>query len=197
MGFTYVQKLSIGTGAALGLLALVGLISYASITQMIGGERAVAATNANISRLDRVVARTVDAENGVRGFVTTGDPRYIEPLTTAQSDVEFALDSLHTATEDNPEQRRNLDKLGPMISKRFREIRNLIVMRQRIGFDTAAKLLSNEKAIRERDGAGPLANGMRDQELRVLGERTRGMTERGRSALNFILGGSLLTLFLA
>ena len=197
MGFTYVQKLSIGTGAALGLLALVGLISYASITQMIGGERAVAATNANIARLDRVVARTVDAENGVRGFVTTGDPRYIEPLTTAQSDVEFALDSLHTATEDNPEQRRNLDKLGPMISKRFREIRSLIVMRQRIGFDTAAKLLSAEKAIRERDGAGPLANGMRDQELRVLGERTRGMTERGRNALNFILGGSLLALFLA
>ena len=132
MGFTYVQKLSIGTGAALGLLALVGLISYASITQMIGGERAVAATNANISRLDRVVARTVDAENGVRGFVTTGDPRYLEPLTTAQSDVEFALDSLHTATEDNPEQRRNLDKLGPMISTRFRDIRSLVVMPQRI-----------------------------------------------------------------
>ena len=70
-------------------------------------------------------------------------------------------------------------------------------MRQRSGVDTAAKLLSNEKAIRGRDGAGPLANGMRDQELRVLGERTRGMTERGHNALNFILGGSLLALFLA
>ena len=56
MPFTSVQKLSIGTGAALGLLALVGLISSLSITALIGGARVVAGTNANIARLDRVIA---------------------------------------------------------------------------------------------------------------------------------------------
>lgn len=195
MGFTPVQKLSIGTGAALGLLALVGLISYLSITQLIGGERAVASTNANIARLDRIIARTVDAESGQRGFVTTGDERYIEPINAAQSDVEFALDSLSVATEDNPGQRRNLDKLAPLVAMRFREIRSAIAVRQRLGLDTAAKILRAEKQMR--DGAGILANQMRDQELRVLGERTRMMTERGSTALNFILASSLIALGLA
>ena len=181
MGFTPVQKLSIGTGAALGLLALVGLISYLSITQLIGGERAVADTNANIARLDRVITRTVDAENSQRGFVTTGDERYIEPINAAQSDVEFALDTIRAATEDNPEQRRNLDKLSPLVANRFREIRAAIALRQRFGLDTAAKLLRTEKQMR--DGAGILAGQMRDQELRVLGERTRVMTERDRKSV--------------
>ena len=63
MQFTWVQKLSIGTGAALGLLALMGFVSYVSIHQMIGGQRAVAATNLNISHLDQVVTRMVDAES--------------------------------------------------------------------------------------------------------------------------------------
>jgi CHASE3 domain sensor protein len=195
MGFTPVQKLSIGTGAALGLLALVGLISYLSITQLIGGERAVAGTNANIARLDRIITRTVDAENGQRGYVTTGDERYLEPINAAQSDVEFALDSLAPATEDNPEQRRNLDKLAPLVARRFREIRAAVSLRQRLGLDTAAKVLRTEKQMR--DGAGVLAIQMRDEELRVLGERTRTMTATGTTALNFILAGSLLALGLA
>ena len=79
MQFTWVQKLSIGTGAALGLLALMGFVSYVSIHQMIGSQHAVAATNQNIARLDVVVARTVDAENAQRGFVTTADEQYLDP----------------------------------------------------------------------------------------------------------------------
>lgn len=197
MAFTPVQKLSIGTGAALGLLALVGLVAYVSITQMIGGEQAVASTNANIARFDRIVTRTLDAENAQRGFVTTGDTAYLEPLAAAQGDVESTFDSLGTATEDNPEQRRKLDSLAQMVSRRFGEIRTTVAARRRWGADSATKLLRREKAIRAREGAGPLANRMRDEELRVLGERTRAMTETGRTASNFIFAGSILALILA
>ena len=197
MVFTPVQKLSIGTGAALGVLALVGLVAYVSITHMIGGEQAVAATNANIARLDRVVTRTVDAESAQRGYVTTGDTAYLEPLSTAQGDVEYALDSLRAATEDNPDQRRNLDKLAPMVAGRFREIRATVAARQRFGIDSATKLLKREKAMRANEGAGPLALTMRGEELRVLGERTRLMTEQGRSASKFVFAASIFAMLLA
>jgi len=197
MAFTPVQKLSIGTGAALGLLALVGLVAYVSITQMIGGEQAVAATNANVAQLDRIVTRTLDAENAQRGFISTGDTAYLEPMAAAQNDVEAAFDSLGTATEDNPQQRRKLDSLAQMVSRRFGEIRASVAARRRAGADAATKLLRPEKAIRAREGAGPLANRMRDEELRVLGERTRAMTETGRAASNFIFAGSILALLLA
>lgn len=197
MRFTWVQKLSIGTGAALGLLALMGFVSYVSIHQMIGGQQAVAATNANISRLDAIVGRTVDAENAQRGYVSTGDDQYLEPLNSAFSDVEDAIQSLYKATEDNPGQRRNLDKLGLMVSKRFKEINAVIAARKRLGADSAAKLLKVQKAVRGRDGIGPLAGTMREVEFRVLGERTRAMNATGTNALRVILGGSIFALVLA
>jgi CHASE3 domain sensor protein len=197
MQFTWVQKLSIGTGAALGLLALMGFVSYVSIHQMIGGQQAVAATNQNIARLDAVVGRTVDAENAQRGFVTTGDAQYLEPLNSAFSDVEDAIQGLERATEDNPAQRSNLDKLAPMVSKRFKEINAVIATRKRSGLDSAAAALKIQSAVRGRDGIGPMAAKMREAELRVLGERTRAMTTTGDTALRVILGGSIFALILA
>jgi CHASE3 domain sensor protein len=197
MAFTPVQKVSIGTGAALGVLALIGFVAYVSITRMIGSEQAVASTNANIARLDRVVTRTVDAENAQRGFVTTGDSAYLEPISTAKGDVESALDTLRAATEDNPSQRRDLDKLDTLIADRFRDIRASVAMRRRFGIDSANKVLRQERAVRANQGAGPLASRMRDEELRVLGERTRAMTTTGRKTSNVILAGSGFALILA
>ena len=197
MQFTWVQKLSIGTGAALGLLALMGFVSYISIHQMIGGQQAVAATNADISRLDAVVGRTVDAENAQRGYVSTGDTEYLEPLNAAFSDVEDAIQGLNKATEDNPDQRRNLDMLGAMVSKRFKEINAVIALRKRLGPDSATRALKSQNAVRGRDGIGPLASKMREEEFRVLGERTRAMNVTGDTALRVILGGSIFAVILA
>jgi hypothetical protein len=101
------------------------------------------------------------------------------------------------ATEDNPDQRRNLDKLAPMVSKRFKEINLVIALRKRVGVDSATSTLRTQNAVRGRDGIGPQATKMRDSELRVLGERTRAMTSTGDTALNVILGGSIFALILA
>ncbi|MGH7655368.1 MAG: CHASE3 domain-containing protein [Gemmatimonadaceae bacterium] len=197
MQFTWVQKLSIGTGAALGLLALMGFVSYVSIHQMIGGQQAVAATNANIARLDVVVGRTVDAENAQRGYVSTGNDQYLEPLDDAFSDVEDAIQGLNKATEDNPVQRSKLDSLGVMISRRFKEINAVIAIRKRLGADSAAKAFKSRSAVRGRDGIGPLASRMREVEFRMLGERTRAMNASGTSALRVILGGSVFAFVMA
>lgn len=197
MQFTWVQKLSIGTGAALGLLALMGFVSYVSIHQMIGGQRAVAATNENIAHLDRVVTRMIDAESAQRGFASTGDEQYLEPLNAAFSDVEDDIQALMKSTEDNPDERQSLDKLAPMISKRFREINAVVAARKRAGADSATSMLKKQTAVRGRDGIGPIVAKMREEELRVLGERTRSMTSTGDTALNVILGGSIFALILA
>lgn len=197
MQFTWVQKLSIGTGAALGLLALMGFVSYVSIHQMIGGQRAVAATNLNIAHLDQVVTRMVDAESAERGFASTGDVQYLEPLNAAFSDVEDDIQALMKSTEDNPDERQSLDKLAPLVSKRFREINGVVATRKRLGADSATAQLKQQTAVRGRDGIGPIVAKMREEELRVLGERTRAMTSTGDTALNVILGGSIFSLILA
>jgi len=197
MSFTPVQKLSVGTGIALTILSIVGLTTFLGISQMMGGERAVANTNSAIATLDRVIARTVDAENAQRAYISTGDEQYLTPLDSAQNDVEYALDSLRNLTDDDPRQRANLDQIAPLIAARFRDVRAAVAVKKHNGAARAEKLLAAETAVHSRAGAGPIANRMRDEELKVLGERTRLMTETGRKARRLILIGSLLALLLA
>ena len=176
----------------------MGFVSYVSIHQMIGGQQAVAATNQNIARLDAVVGRTVDAENAQRGYVSTGDEQYLEPLNAAFSDVEDAIQGLIKATEDNPDQRRNLDTArADGLQALQGNQRGDRAAQTRRASDSATKALKAQSAVRARDGIGPLVHENAREELRVLGERTRAMTTTGDTALSVILGGSILALILA
>ena len=174
MAFTPVQKLSITSGAALLLLAAVGVVAYLSTTQLVDAQRAAAATNLNIARLDRVLQRTGAADEAISRYAESGDRAFLSVIDAAQSDLEYALDSLRTATEDHPVQRRNLDSLGTVVGARLREIRQVALVREKVGHDSAAKLSGAGRSV-----ARPtlLLGDMRNEEVRVLGERTRVMAD--------------------
>ena len=194
MAFTPVQKLSITTGAAMVLLSAVGLVSYLSTTQLVEAQDAVAHTNQVIVRLDRVLVRTTAAENAVRDYVERGDTATLATIDAAQGDVEYALDSLRAGTDDHPEQRRNVDELGPIVGALFRDVRNLVFVRKKFGHDSAARVMRRGA---ERTGPAHLITEMRGEEVRVLGERSRVMTESGKASRMFIVIGSLFAFVLA
>ncbi len=193
MAFTPVQKLSITTGAAMVLLSSVGLVAYLSTTQLVDAQRAASETNTNIALLDRVLEGTVAAEAAVRLHVQAGDADSKGRLDAAQADVEYALDSLRVLSEDHPAQRRNLDSLGPILGGQFRDMRQAVLLRSRIGADSARGLLAASAA---RSPARLLAE-MRNEELRVLGERTRVMADSAKLSRQLIVAGSVFALLLA
>lgn len=194
MAFTPVQKLSITSGAAMVLLSAVGLVSYLSTTQMVDAQGAAAVTNLNIARLDRVLERTTAAENAVRDYVEQGDSTTLAAIEAAQSDVEFALDSLRSASEDHPEQRRNVDRLGPIVGTQFRDVRRLVFVRNKFGHDSAAKAMKHDPS---RASPARLLAEMRDEEVRVLGDKSRVMIKSGKASQIFIIVGSLFAFLLA
>lgn len=195
MGFTPVQKLGITSGAAMALLGAIGVVSYVSTMQMVGAQQAAAHTNGVIASLDRIRVNTSVAENATRGFVATGRDTMLAALDDAQSEVEFAIDSLRIATEDHPAQRRLLDSASEAIGGQFRDMREMVVVRQKVGRDSAAQMLGRTHAIRP--VAAELLAAMRDQEVRVLGEKSRLMAESGASTRTFIIVGSIFSFVLA
>lgn len=194
MAFTPVQKLSITTGAAMVLLSAVGLVAYLSITQLVDAQQAAATTNRNIARIDRVLERTTAAEAAVRRFVSTGQASAAAAIDSAQGDVEYALDSIRAASEDHPEQRHNLDSLGPIIGAQFREIHQAQLARKKSGGNAGLQALS---AGAGRRPAVLLLAQMRNEEVRVLGERSRAMASSAKATRVFVVGGSLFALVLA
>jgi CHASE3 domain sensor protein len=193
LGFTPVQKLSITTGAAMTLLGAVGVVAYLSTSQLVDAQRAAAHTNETIIRLDRVRMRTMAAENALRTYIA-GDATAKAEFDSAQNDVESALDSLRTGTEDHPDQRQLLDSLGPVIGAHFRDARAVMLIRTKVSRDSAAALLRKPTT---RTSPAILLSKMRDEEVRVLGERTRTMAQQGNLSRNLIIAGSLFAFVLA
>jgi CHASE3 domain sensor protein len=196
LAFTPVQKLSITSGAAMTLLGAVGIVAYLSTSQLVDAQQAAAHTNETINRLDRVLVQTIAAENAARAYVISGDASARALVDSAQSDVESALDSLQVATEDHPDQRRFLDSLGPVVGAEFRDIRQAILVRLKVSRDSATKLL-RAGPITRRQGPARILADMRDEEVRVLGERTRVVAATGKASRTFIIAGSIFAFLLA
>ena len=55
-----------------------------------------------LARIEAVLARSVEAETGTRGFLLTGDRHFLEPFDEAERALPGQLDDLATLTADNP-----------------------------------------------------------------------------------------------
>jgi len=67
--------------------------------------------------LDEVLARLVDAETGQRGYLLTGDEAYLEPYREAIKNLDQVMGRLKVLNADNPNQRKYLQALEPLIEK--------------------------------------------------------------------------------
>lgn len=60
---------------------------------------------------DAMLLNMVNIETGLRGFVASGDEKFLEPFTKGQQDFSNAFKKAKSLTSDNPSQQARLDKL--------------------------------------------------------------------------------------
>ena len=197
MIWTPVQKLSVGAGAALLVLSLFGIAAFMSVDRLAKQEAAVADANAAITTIDQLLTANAEAERAGSEFILTGASDALEGFTAARSRIEDALDAIRRRSEDRPRQRTALDSLGPMIGERLSTLNAGITIRQRDGAAKAAEFDRKNPARVLRGGVLPLIQRMREEESRVLGDRTRVQQQHGRTASFVILLASILAFLLA
>src|SRR5215217_7378937 len=88
---------------ALGAGVLIGLARARASRER------VARTHDVIEALDHTLARLVDAETGVRGYMIRGDTSFLEPYVGAATEVRTGLVRLRILTADRAVQQRRLD----------------------------------------------------------------------------------------
>src|SRR5436190_12809833 len=102
-----------GIALTLGTAVLVGLARARA------SRESVAHTHAVIETLDHTLARLVDAETGVRGYMIRGDTTFLEPYVGASADVHAGIADLRTLTADRPVQQRLLDTLEAVSAEKM------------------------------------------------------------------------------
>ena len=94
-------------------------------------------------RLNRVVLLVDDIENGERGFIVSGDPKYIRKVNDEIDEISELLTGLKQLITDDVQQ-AGLAELGMLATQRIALARNYIALRQNFGFAAAQKAMIND-----------------------------------------------------
>ncbi|MDI1312142.1 response regulator [Prosthecobacter sp.] len=139
------------------LLPLVGLltaiaffigtaaISTSNIQSLRSLTAKVSHTHEVITGLEDIFSTIKDAETGQRGFLLTGDERYLAPYDAAISHIEERFASINELTRGNPLHQELLPLIKKQIDLKLVELAESIVMRRRDGFEAALEIVKTDR----------------------------------------------------
>src|SRR5262245_59222512 len=135
---TLAEKVTLAFVVGVVYLATVGAIAYSSVFRFADTTERATRTHEVLRSLEETFSLVTGAETGSRGFVITGDARYIEPYRNAEANAAARLESLDTMVGDDSEQRDRLDRLIPLVARRFAMLDESVRLRASGGFEDAA-----------------------------------------------------------
>jgi PAS domain S-box-containing protein len=124
----------------------IALLAYRAWTafdtrseQLTNTQQIVDGTNALLSSIK-------DAETGQRGFLLTGEDRYLGPYRQALVDVPATLGALaNAAAGRNPDQTQRIEALKPLVWNKLDELKTTIELRQSNRLDAALARVRSDR----------------------------------------------------
>ena len=188
----------IGSGFALGLaiFSIVGVIAYRGTHQLINSAREETHTHQVLSKLEEILSLTKDAETGQRGYILTGESRYLEPYQAASGQLEQKVRDVKQLTKDNSSQQRSLEALEPLVSNKLAELKETIDLRQTIGLEAALVVIRSDRGKQLMDEIRRMIGQMEVKERTLLRQRTELAEIAARDTIASITYGVPLALAL-
>ncbi len=117
---------------ALALLAACALIAIneTGYNQSTGALDDMAQELRTRSALNKLLQHVLDAETGSRGYLLTGDPRYLEPYNTAVVDIGQNLDALRLIYVPSADDSNTLNQLSRNVQRKLAEMDLSVRMRK-------------------------------------------------------------------
>src|ERR1051325_6690278 len=141
MPWSISNKIGINFGIVLLVLILVGWISYRSTQDLIESGRWVSHTHQVLTGLNEVSAILTEAETGQRGYIITGEDRYLETYRGARQASDRKLAELRKLTSDNPIQQQRVGALESLVAAKFELLQETLELRRTKGIAAAAELI--------------------------------------------------------
>jgi methyl-accepting chemotaxis protein len=186
------RKVQAGFAIALACLCVVGAASCISVARLNENMVWVEHTREVISRLDLLLSKMTDAQNGYRGYAVTGDEAYLEPYFEAVQTAAGDVARLRGLTADNPARQQRLEQLGSQVAAQLAFSREVAEARRSQGFAAAENLILTGQGKRLHDRLRGLVNVMKGAEERLLKEHELAARRRSVFTQALIVGGSVL-----
>lgn len=192
----------IGTKIAVGfVLPLIVLIAIAAIAFrgtkiLIASYDRLDHTQTVLSEINALLLASADAEASGRGFVITGEDRFLVPYRDADARIGKAQQALRELTADNPAEQGQLDQLEADVKDRGVTLDRIIAARQTGGFDAASGLVLAEQSLKSVENLRRTAAEVVRTESGLLAQRFTAAKTSGHSAMWALALGTVVALLL-
>ena len=177
------KRFGVITGFALLLAVLIvnAVITKKQLDQQIATGLWVVHTGQVQLKISETLVLLTDAETGQRGFLYTGEERYLAPYDLAVRQIQPRIDELSGLTADNPRQQAAIRQLRQLARNKLDELASTIALYRSGKADEARKLVLSDRGLHTMEQVRAVVTGMEDEESRL--ERDRDASYRRTIAL--------------
>jgi signal transduction histidine kinase/CHASE3 domain sensor protein len=129
----------------------VGGIAWFNIRTLKQDNELIIHSHEVIGTLDELLSSVKDAETGQRGFLLTGDERYLEPYRAAVLSLQGQIATLAELTRDNAKQQARIKPLRLHVEAKLGELRETIDLRRGKGEEAALAVVRSDRGKAEMD----------------------------------------------
>ncbi len=174
---------ALGLGLVLAFFVVSGLIAYRNVETLRANSQRIWHTHDVLMAMDELLSTMQDAETGQRGYLLTGDDKYLEPYQVAVADVSSKVETIGALTRDNPVQQDNLVLLKRHITAKLAELDQTVGLRRDNNAQAALALVSTDRGKVEMDAVRRQLGVMQKEENRLRDIRLAEMDGAYRTAL--------------
>lgn len=165
-------RITVSFVLAFVLLAVNATVSYVTLEKLVAANHIVTDTERVIRQLGNLRAAVVDAETGQRGFVITGEERFLEPYVISRPLVAAKLKEIAPSVADDAGESARLATLGNLVEKRFELLNDVITARKEQGMQAAVALIRSDQGKVIMDRIRRTIDEMQSREEVLLAART-------------------------
>ena len=163
--------LLVGLVLVLSFFAISAGVAYFNIRTLQEMTGRVSHTHEVIAALKDVFSMMKDAETGQRGYVLTGDEKYLQPYTAALSGIEQRMGDLERLVRDNAEQQARLPEVKTQIELKKKELAETIAVRRAQGFEAARAIVLTDRGKAAMDALRANLQNMEQEERQLRHDR--------------------------
>jgi PAS domain S-box-containing protein len=148
-----------------------------------------------LDQVEETETLLLDAETGQRGYLLTGEPRYLEPYNNAVTQIDSRIQTLSQLTADDPRLQANVAQLGSLAHQKLDELRDTIALARSGHVDRAKAVVLSDRGRQLMNQIRQVLASMLNEENRLAAMRDSAYARSLRLTRISIAGATMIGIF--
>jgi diguanylate cyclase (GGDEF)-like protein len=180
--------------AALVVLLIVATFSYLSIRRLEERMRYESLIHKRLAAIEVLHSRIKDSQRGMRGYVITGEAKYLQPYFVTHGSVDRDLAALRALFADSTEQLRRISQMEKLIRDQLDTHQHIIEIRGSEGIEAAQAVVRTGRDKQSMDDLQRVVEEIQQVETASLNRGNQAIETHARVTVLALVLGTLVIL---